>query len=338
MTVSSDTFRSAFPPPLWGRDRVGGKRGRCRKEGCYPVAARNGAQCAPYQTWPLTWALLAALALHALAILGHSVTVPPVPDGGLAPRLMDITLVVPVRTTREPEATALPGPVPAEPSAAPEPPVEPAPPAPEPVTTVAEPPPTPAPTLARPATPAPAAQKPPPPKPAVPSSSPAKPDAKLPTVQKALPEKPSALPPLSAAELMSRGLQMARSATGLQDQTYGAREKLIDPTALTTDEDFYLQAWMRKVEQVGSLNFPDAARRLRQPGGPTLDVAVRADGSVKSILTVRSSGDQALDDAARRIVSLAAPFAPFPEALRRDYDVLHIVRRWKFDRGQLYGQ
>jgi len=268
----------------------------------------------------LTWALLAALALHALAILGNAVPVPPVPVRGLAPRLMNITLVEPVRATRGPEATALPAP-----SAAPEPPAEPAPSASEPVPAVAEPPSAPAPVPAQSKTPAP--------KPAAAVSEPAKPDARS-----AAAGNKSAPPPFNAAELMSRSLQMARSATGPQDETGGAREKRVDLSALTMDEHFYLQAWMLKVEQVGSLNFPDAARRLNQPGGPTLDVAVRADGSVKSIHIVRSSGDQALDDAARGIVNLAAPFAPFPEALRRDYDVLHIVRRWKFDRGQLYGQ
>jgi len=320
---------------------------------------------------PLTWALLAALALHALAILGNAVPVLPVPTGGLAPRLMNITLVEPVRATREPGATALPGPsVPVE-SAAPEPPAKPAPLAPEPLQADAEPPPAPAPMPAQPKTPAsavrppasvarpglpgapelqpvpkpaapvpgkPAAAKPPGLKPAAPVSESAKPDARPPAVQDAAPGNQFAPRPFHAAELMNRSLQMARSATDPQDETGSAREKRVDLSAMTMDEDFYLQAWMRKVEQVGSLNFPDAARRLNQPGGPTLAVAVRADGSIKSIHTVRSSGDQALDDAARQIVNLAAPFAPFPEAMRRDYDVLHIVRRWKFDRGQLYGQ
>lgn len=292
---------------------------------------RSGLDFHSSNAWPLTWALLAALALHALAILIHSITVPSGPAGRLAPRLMDITLVAPVKTTPEPVATTLPGPAPAEP----EPPVEPAPLAPEPAQTVAEP--LPPPAIPRPATPAPAAPKPPP-KPTVPPSRPVKPETKPPPVQKAAPEKPAASRPLSAAELMSRSLHMARSGTGSQDETGSDREKQLDPAAMTMDEEFYLQAWMRKVEQVGSLNFPEAARRLNQPAGPTLDVAVRADGTVKSIHIVRSSGNQALDDAALGIVSLAAPFAPFPEALRRDYDVLHIVRRWKFDRGQLYGQ
>ncbi|HED14243.1 MAG TPA: energy transducer TonB, partial [Gammaproteobacteria bacterium] len=51
-----------------------------------------------------------------------------------------------------------------------------------------------------------------------------------------------------------------------------------------------------------------------------------------TISILRSSGHQVLDDAAIRIVKLAAPFAVFPQNIRKEVDILHIIRTWKFMR------
>ena len=40
-----------------------------------------------------------------------------------------------------------------------------------------------------------------------------------------------------------------------------------------------------------------------------------------------------LDQAAIRIVRLAAPFDRFPDNIRSDTDILHITRTWTFTRG-----
>ncbi|HHH39033.1 MAG TPA: energy transducer TonB, partial [Sedimenticola sp.] len=92
----------------------------------------------------------------------------------------------------------------------------------------------------------------------------------------------------------------------------------------------YLDAWRRKVERIGNLNYPDEAKRRRLYGNLVLHVAVRADGTVKEINIKRSSGHKLLDDAAIRIVRLAAPFAPFPADIRREIEVMDIVRTWQF--------
>jgi protein TonB len=47
----------------------------------------------------------------------------------------------------------------------------------------------------------------------------------------------------------------------------------------------------------------------------------------------RSSGDKALDQAALRILRLAAPFAPLPDVIRADYDVLRFAYEWDFKPG-----
>ena len=61
-----------------------------------------------------------------------------------------------------------------------------------------------------------------------------------------------------------------------------------------------------------------------------LDVALNPDGTVSDIMLRRSSGERVLDDAAIRIVKLAAPYARFPKAIAAEVDVLHIQRTWRF--------
>ena len=116
-------------------------------------------------------------------------------------------------------------------------------------------------------------------------------------------------------------------------ETTGIRSKRVSPTDTWSPEGFYIAAWVRKVEDIGAMNFPAIARQLNLNTGPTLDVAIRADGSLQEVRIARSSGHAELDQAAQRIVRLGAPYAPFPLQLRQRYDVLHIARPWCFDPG-----
>jgi protein TonB len=94
-----------------------------------------------------------------------------------------------------------------------------------------------------------------------------------------------------------------------------------------------VEDWRGKVEKIGNLNYPEAARAQKLYGSLVLTVAIRADGSVESVQVDRSSGKKILDAAAVRIVQLAAPYAGFPPDIRRDTDILHITRTWTFTRG-----
>lgn len=96
----------------------------------------------------------------------------------------------------------------------------------------------------------------------------------------------------------------------------------------------YLDGWKRRVEQVGTRHFPEAARRRGPSGSPVLEVAIRADGSLQQVLLRRSSGYRELDNAALGIVRLAAPFEPFPPAVRTRYPVLRFAYEWRFQSGR----
>ena len=94
----------------------------------------------------------------------------------------------------------------------------------------------------------------------------------------------------------------------------------------------YLSAWRNKVEQVGTANFPDKAQE-NSLGNPTLEVILRADGTLQETLVLRSSGNEALDQAALGILSLATPFDPLPELVQAEYGALRFAYEWEFTVG-----
>lgn len=99
----------------------------------------------------------------------------------------------------------------------------------------------------------------------------------------------------------------------------------------------YLDGWKRRIERVGTINFPNEARRRQLSGNPVVEVAIRADGTLETVIVRRTSGHPELDNAAVGIVRLAAPFEPFPSALRERFPVLRFAYEWQFINGQLAG-
>lgn len=94
----------------------------------------------------------------------------------------------------------------------------------------------------------------------------------------------------------------------------------------------YEEEWRNKVERVGTLNYPAEARG-KLYGSLRLEVALRPDGNIESIRLERSSGLKVLDEAAFRIVRMAAPYGEFPADIRKDTDLLIITRTWFFGQG-----
>lgn len=150
---------------------------------------------------------------------------------------------------------------------------------------------------------------------------------------KAGPE-PQVTEQLSAATLVTRSLEIASLNAEVKRKlkAYAERPRHRFVNSRTKEYKYaaYMEAWRAKVERIGNLNYPDEARRRRLSGNLLLDVALRPDGSVHQIVLRRSSGHKVLDDAAMRIVKLAAPFAPFPKDIRAETDILHVERTWQF--------
>ena len=143
---------------------------------------------------------------------------------------------------------------------------------------------------------------------------------------------------LSRADLLAQGSKIARLETEIarDAETYQRRprRKVFGATAVGVNYARYVEDWRLKVEAIGNLNYPQEAREKNLSGTLRLMVALRGDGSIERIELERSSGHKLLDEAAERIVRLGAPYAPFPDALRRDTDILEIIRTWTFSRDQ----
>lgn len=155
--------------------------------------------------------------------------------------------------------------------------------------------------------------------------------------QQATPEiAPSSMPTEtpSAADMMMRSREIAKLSAELSAsmQAYARRPKHRYIAARTAEsrDAAYMAAWQAKIEMIGNLNYPEEARRRNISGSLRLDVAINPDGSVNNISVLRSSGHKLLDDAAIRIVRLAAPFAKMPPEMSKETDVLHIIRTWQF--------
>jgi protein TonB len=97
----------------------------------------------------------------------------------------------------------------------------------------------------------------------------------------------------------------------------------------------YVDKWRQLVEKIGTQYFPEEARRRKLYGSLVMTVHIKADGSVEKVEIDRSSGSRLLDLAARRAVDLAAPFPPFPPAVRKDWDILSISRTFSYTRSDL---
>ncbi len=148
------------------------------------------------------------------------------------------------------------------------------------------------------------------------------------------PEVPDLKTP-TAQDLVRRGQEIARlnASLGEQLEINAKRPKPKFLTAASAKEykyASYMADWERKIEKVGSINFPDEARRRNLQGDLLLDVAINPDGTIIDVTIRRSSGQKILDDAALRIVHQAAPFERFPASFLKDFNVLHITRTWQF--------
>ena len=93
----------------------------------------------------------------------------------------------------------------------------------------------------------------------------------------------------------------------------------------------YLHRWKTKIETIGIKYFPDEALIDGITGSPTLEVTILANGQLEEVLVRRSSGSRVLDQVALSILQRAAPFDPFPEAIRIDYDQLRFAYKWQFN-------
>ena len=139
---------------------------------------------------------------------------------------------------------------------------------------------------------------------------------------------------LDRAALTAAALEMDRLQAQIEKQQdeYQKRPKKKYIGARTKEYRFalYVESWRQKVERIGNMNYPEAAKTQKLYGQLRMTVGIKADGSLESVVIDQPSNHKVLDEAAKRIVEVAAPYAVFPEDVKKDTDILYITRTWTF--------
>ena len=174
--------------------------------------------------------------------------------------------------------------------------------------------------------------------PQLPPDAPSKPALEVAAAATAPPAPATATNPnLIPARRLAASNPLALAQAVAQAAAKETAAPLVLNQAPAPSEDFayYLDAWRREVERVGQLNYPAEARAKKLAGTLRLRVTIAADGGLKEVRITESSGHPVLDDAALRIVRLAAPYAPFSPTMRTVAEVLEIERSWQFRNSKL---
>lgn len=118
-----------------------------------------------------------------------------------------------------------------------------------------------------------------------------------------------------------------------EEERYARRPRIhfIDSiSAKSAVEAAYIDAWVKKIERIGNVNFPEEAILRNLNGKLILNATLDHGGNVIDVKIDVSSGYRVLDNAALRIVQLASPYPPLPEPIRKKWDQLNITRTWIF--------
>lgn len=147
-------------------------------------------------------------------------------------------------------------------------------------------------------------------------------------------------PPLPAPlDLAESSLEQARLMARISEEyeAYQKRPRRAFIGARAQEFSFarYVEDWRIKVERIGNMNYPEAARRDGIHGSLVLTVNIKADGSLEDVQIDKSSGSRVLDAAAVKIVQMSAPFPPFSAEMRKKVDILSVTRAWQFTSSDL---
>jgi protein TonB len=137
---------------------------------------------------------------------------------------------------------------------------------------------------------------------------------------------------------LARELASLEAELDQQTRSYSSMPRVRRLTSVSAKQAMdaaYLMDWRQRVEAVGNKYYPEASVRYGIYGKLRLLVAIRQDGSLEDVQVLSSSGHAVLDEAAIKIVRMAAPYSPFPPELRATTDKLEIIRTWQFQQNQL---
>lgn len=138
----------------------------------------------------------------------------------------------------------------------------------------------------------------------------------------------------SAAEILRQEAEIARN---IEDYNKRPKKTMISPSTKEAGYAMYYNALRERIEKFGTLNFPQKDGK-KLYGELIVSIPIYQDGQIYErdggVTVDKSSGNPALDEAAKRIVRRSAPFGRFPQNMRsadKD-DVWILVTSFKFTR------
>lgn len=143
----------------------------------------------------------------------------------------------------------------------------------------------------------------------------------------------------SVEEIQQIARREAEIARDIADYSKRPLKIQLTPSTREVSYALYYTALQKKIEQVGTLNFPQQDGK-KIYGELIVTIPVADDGSLYEKeggpRVERSSGNAALDAAAIAIVRRAAPFGRFPSGLAKDgrARVWEVITRFSFTRDQ----
>ena len=149
------------------------------------------------------------------------------------------------------------------------------------------------------------------------------------------PRKPSKNAEQAAQEERRRQLVkiLAEIEKRINEENARPKKRYISPATREEVYAVYYDAMRRKVEDKGTVNFPEYSGR-KLYGELTMIVTVNHDGRVVATEIVQGSGNHRLDRHAEAVALAAGPFGPFNAEMRKKADQIAVVSRFKFTRDQ----
>ncbi|AGQ08027.1 energy transducer TonB [Acinetobacter baumannii] len=118
-----------------------------------------------------------------------------------------------------------------------------------------------------------------------------------------------------------------------RQQDFSRQQKIKTVDGIQAKKDAsaaYLDKFREKVELYGNRYYPEEAKQQQLKGEVRLMVILNAQGGIRAIRLLESSGHPVLDEAAKASVRRGAPFGRF-DANMKDISELRIIRTWRFD-------
>jgi protein TonB len=150
------------------------------------------------------------------------------------------------------------------------------------------------------------------------------------------PRRPSDAPDASAREEKRKQLLqlLAEIERRVNEENARPKRRYISPSTAAGVHALYYSRFKERVEQLGTLNFPQAAGN-KLYGELTMLISLNPQGQVISTEVVQSSGNRALDRMAQTIVKAGAPYGAFTPAMLKEFQIMVVSSRFKFTRDEI---